>query len=207
MLEARGISFSYPCGRTLFEGVDLAVAGGERVALTAPSGTGKTTLCRLLAGYLEPASGEVLCDGEPLPARGACPVQLVMQHPELACDPLMRMGDALEEAGGADAALLDALGIERRWLRRFPHELSGGELQRFCVARALVCEPRYLVADEATTMFDAVSQARIWRALLSVAGERGIGIVLVSHSPALVRLVATRCVDVAALVAGGGEGV
>ena len=201
MLEARGIGFAYPCGRALFSGLDFAVAPGERVALQAPSGTGKTTLCRILAGYSRPQSGEVLCDGEPLSRRGVCPVQLVMQHPELACDPRMRMAAVLDAAGGLDDEVAEAAGIERRWLSRFPHELSGGELQRFCIARALAARPRYLVADEATTMFDAVAQARIWRALLGILESRGMGLVFVSHSTALTALVATRTVDVAGLVA------
>jgi len=114
MLEAQNIVFSYPHAAPLYDGFSLAVAPGERVALQAPSGFGKTTLCRLLAGYEEPQSGRVLVDGEPLPQRGACPVQLVGQHPELAVDPRMRMRDTLAEAGEVPARMLDALGIETR---------------------------------------------------------------------------------------------
>ena len=143
MLEAQGITFGYPqAARPLYEDFSFAVAPGERVALVAPSGFGKTTLCRILAGYVEPQAGRVLIDGDPLPTRGACPVQLVGQHPELAVDPRMRMRDTLAEAGEASPELLDELGIDRRWLTRYPHELSGGELQRFCIARALMPEPR-----------------------------------------------------------------
>ena len=102
MLEARGITYAYPgAARALYQGFDLAVAPDERVALCAPSGFGKTTLCRLLAGYERPQAGEVLVDGEPLPRRGACPVQMIWQHPEAAVDPRMRMGATLAEAGEA----------------------------------------------------------------------------------------------------------
>ena len=136
MLEARGITYAYPgAARALYQGFDLAVAPDERVALCAPSGFGKTTLCRLLAGYERPQAGEVLVDGEPLPRRGACPVQMIWQHPEAAVDPRMRMGATLAEAGEVPGRLLDDLGIQKRWLSRYPHELSGGELQRFCIAR------------------------------------------------------------------------
>ena len=210
MLEARGISFAYKGQRPIYEGFDLTVAPGERVALQAPSGFGKTTLCRMLAGYLRPTSGEVLVDGEPLPSHGTCPVQMVWQHPETAVDPRMRMAATLAEAGvgrsgmrslddpaldAGHARLLRDLGIRDVWLARYPHELSGGELQRFCIARALAARPRYLVADEVSTMLDAVTQAHIWRVLLAETEERGIGMVFVSHSPALTARVATRTVE------------
>ena len=196
MLEARGISFGYPgAKKLLYEGFDLSVGAEERVALSAPSGFGKTTLCRILAGYERPRAGEVLVDGAPLPKRGACPVQLILQHPEAAVDPRMRMERTLAEAGEVPEQLLDDLGIRRAWLRRFPHELSGGELQRFCIARALAANPRYLVADEMSTMLDAVTQAQIWRFLVAETERRGIGLVFVSHSPALTERIATRVVD------------
>ncbi|MFR8008256.1 MAG: ABC transporter ATP-binding protein [Gordonibacter urolithinfaciens] len=198
MLEARGITYAYPgAARALYQGFDLAVAPDERVALCAPSGFGKTTLCRLLAGYERPQAGEVLVDGEPLPRRGACPVQMIWQHPEAAVDPRMRMGATLAEAGEVPGRLLDDLGIQKRWLSRYPHELSGGELQRFCIARALAANPRYLVADEVSTMLDAVTQAQIWRFLVEETQARGIGLVFVSHSHALTERIATRVVDLA----------
>ena len=199
MLEARGITYAYPgAARALYQGFDLAVAPDERVALCAPSGFGKTTLCRLLAGYERPQAGEVLVAGEPLPRRGACPVQMIWQHPEAAVDPRMRMGATLAEAGEVPGRLLDDLGIQKRWLSRYPHELSGGELQRFCIARALAANPRYLVADEVSTMLDAVTQAQIWRFLVEETQARGIGLVFVSHSHALTERIATRVVDLVA---------
>lgn len=193
MLEARNISFAYG-KRMLYQGFDLALSSHERVALSAPSGFGKTTLCRLLAGYEQPATGEVLVDGAPLSKRGVCPVQMIWQHPETAVDPRMRMSQVLAEAGDTPQELLDDLGIQSRWLSRYPHELSGGELQRFCIARALTANPRYLVADEISTMLDAVTQAQLWRFLVRQTEARGIGFVFVSHSAALAERVATRVV-------------
>ena len=220
MLEARDITFAHPGQHPLYEGFSRAVEPGERVALVAPSGFGKTTLCQMLAGYLRPTSGQILLDGQPLPVHGICPVQMVWQHPEIAVDPRMRMAATLAEAGvgRADgrrrghgrlhsiddpalapehARLLRELGIRDEWLSRFPHELSGGELQRFCIARALATRPRYLVADEISTMLDAVTQAHIWRVLLDEVERRNIGMVFVSHSPALTRRIATRVVELA----------
>ncbi len=199
MLEARGITYAHPGAREpLYRDFDLAVGPGERVALSAPSGFGKTTLCRLLAGYERPQSGKILVDGVPLPRRGTCPVQLILQHPEAAVDPRMRMERTLAEAGEVPQGLLDDLGIQEKWLTRFPHELSGGELQRFCIARALMANPRYLVADEISTMLDAVTQAQIWRFLVTETKKRDVGLVFVSHSPALAERIATRTIDLGA---------
>lgn len=218
MLEARDVSFGYAGAAPLYQSFSLSVAPGERVALSAPSGFGKTTLCRLLAGYEKPQAGSVLVDGAPLPEHGASPVQLILQHPELAVDPRMRMADTLLEGtapgssfspfhrvGSAEQVLADSemsrlmegLGIQRRWLSRFPHELSGGELQRFCLARVLAARPRYLVADEISTMLDALTQAQIWGFLLEEVEREDMGLVFVSHSPALVERIATRVVDLA----------
>ncbi|MBQ9021760.1 MAG: ATP-binding cassette domain-containing protein [Eggerthellaceae bacterium] len=195
MLETRNIVFSYPGAQApLYDGLSFVVDINERVALRAPSGFGKTTLCRLLAGFEQPSSGEVLFDGKPLPRSGVCPVQMIGQHPELAVDPRMRMRDTLAEAGDVSAAVLDALGIKQAWLNRFPHELSGGELQRFCIARAVAAQPRYLIADEISTMLDAVTQAQIWAFLLDYVKSNAVGLVFVSHSPALTKRIATRTV-------------
>lgn len=207
MLEARDIAFAYPGKAPIYQGLDFSIEPGERVALQAPSGFGKTTLCRMLAGYLRPTAGQVLLDGKALPKRGVCPVQLVWQHPEKAVDPRMRMAAMLAEAGvghkrlrslSDDALsqthreLLNRLGIREKWLTRFPHELSGGELQRFCIARALATRPRYLICDEVSTMLDAVTQAHIWRVLLDYAARENAGMLLVSHTPALTARIATR---------------
>ncbi|MCI5949987.1 MAG: ATP-binding cassette domain-containing protein [Coriobacteriaceae bacterium] len=176
------------------------------MALTAPSGRGKTTLCQLLAGYLVPASGCVLADGEPVRPiarlRGeASPVQLLPQHPELAFDPRVRLGRSLEEVAGAGEAraradeLLGSFGVREEWLARRPHELSGGELMRLAMVRSLSVRPRYLIADESTAMLDAVTQAELWHVLMDLQERDGWGLVLVSHSPALVSRVATRRVE------------
>lgn len=209
MLEARNIRFGYlGSSKLLYEGFSFAIQVGERVELRAPSGWGKTTLCRILAGFDKPLAGEVLVGGAPLPKRGVSPVQLILQHPELAVDPRMRMVDTLREvlnaqAGGYSAndpevdRIIEGLGIRSAWMNRYPHELSGGELQRFCVARALLANPRYLIADEISTMLDAVTQAQIWQFLLEDIERNNRGLVFVSHSPALAARIATRTVHLA----------
>ena len=194
ILEAKNLTFRYPRqrGGPVLDRVSLTLRSGERLGLSAPSGRGKTTLCKLLAGWEEPDSGQILLDGAPLPRRGFCPVQLLWQHPEEAVDPLLPLGRTLYEAGPADSGLLDHLGIREEWLERYPSELSGGELQRICVARALGPELRFLLCDEASAMLDLITQARLWRFLLDQAEERGLGLLVVSHDAALLEQVCTR---------------
>ncbi|MFR3092243.1 MAG: hypothetical protein ACLTMP_11425 [Eggerthella lenta] len=106
----------------------------------------------------------------------------------------MRMSQTLAEA--ESQRLLDDLGIQKWWLAR--RTSCRRELQRFCIARALAANPRYLVADEVSTMLDAVTQAQIWRFLVAETQARGIGLVFVSHSHALTERIATRGVDLVA---------
>ncbi len=204
-LEARGMTFYYPGRRKrpVLQGVSLSIAPGERVGLQAPSGSGKTTLCRLLAGYEKPQRGEILLDGRPLQDyRGVCPVQMVWQHPETVVDPLLRLGDTLSEAGAVEERLAQALHIEQAWRNRYPAELSGGELQRFCIARALRLETRFLLCDEISAMLDLVTQAQIWRFLMEEAARRQLGLLVVSHDSALLQQVCTRVHRLSDLTAG-----
>ena len=152
----------------------------------------------MLAGYERPQQGSVTIDGRPLPQHGIMPVQMIWQHPERMLDPLMSMGKSLAECPCGPERLADLcamIGVRDEWLTRRPRELSGGELQRFCVVRALACEPRYLICDEISTMLDAVTQADLWERLLAWSKQCQVGIVLVSHSPALTRRVAARVVE------------
>jgi peptide/nickel transport system ATP-binding protein len=247
-LQAQNVTFSYTSNKNNAEGIaaashqnmlnniSLMVASSERLAISGPSGRGKSTLCKLLAGYYKPKSGKILLDGEPLMHKGACPVQLISQHPEQALDTHIKVGESLREAllgstrskqtaGGTfrkktlfgsysraknlseteqndDSAfnmlnekmcgICEQLGIKPEWLGRYPLELSGGQLQRICIARALVCEPRFIIADEISTMLDAITQEQIWSFLLDWCDAHSTGIIFVSHSPALTNHIATR---------------
>lgn len=196
LLEANNIWFRYGKNPWVLRGVDLRVESGELVGLRGPSGCGKTTFGRILAGYEKPHRGWVKLNGEPLPANGYHPIQLVFQHPEKAVNPRWRMRQILNEGWNPDARLLQLLGIEQEWLNRWPNELSGGELQRFCLARAMGPKTKFLIADEMTTMLDAITQAQIWEVVLKVAKEREMGVLVISHELELLKRICTRITDI-----------
>ncbi len=197
ILEAKNLSFRYEeSGRKILDQFSLQVDSSERVGILAPSGFGKTTLCKILAGYEEPETGTVLMDGKSLYSyKGYCPVQMIWQHPEQAVNPRLRMRNVFEEGDQVETELIKKLGIEHDWMNRFPTELSGGELQRFCIARALGKRTRFLLADEISTMLDLITQSQIWHFLMEETQRRGIGMIVVSHSPELVEKVCTRVVE------------
>lgn len=191
-LEAQNVSFRYSRQAPLvLHKVSLAVKAGQRLGLLAPSGHGKTTLVNLLAGYRQPTQGQILLGGSPLPAKGVSPVQLISQHPEHAVNPRWQLQKLVQEIPGLQPGRMQALGIQQAWLHRYPHELSGGELQRFCILRALGPATRFLIADEITTMLDPVTQAQIWQYLLEEAAARQLGMVVVTHNEYLAARVCT----------------
>ena len=197
ILEARNISFRYgEKSREILKDFSLKAESTERVGLVAPSGFGQTTLCKILSGYEKPDSGQVLLDGKPLDFYGSyCPVQLIWQHPEQAINPRLRMKAVLEEGDNVSSDLIKRLGIEADWMNRFPAELSGGEMQRFCITRALGQRTQFLLADEISTMLDLITQSQIWHFLMDETEKRRIGMIVVSHSPELLEKVCTRVVD------------
>ena len=193
-LEGKHLSFQYDNGnRKILNNVSLSLESGERLGMAAPSGFGKTTCCKILSGYEKPDSGQVLLDGKPLLSyKGYCPVQMVWQHPELAVNPKKRMKKILREGDQIEEDIIQELGIEKGWMNRFPGELSAGELQRFCIARALGRRTKFLLADEITAMLDMITQSQIWRFLIRESERREIGILVVSHSEELLKKVCTR---------------
>ena len=195
-IEARNVSFRYgEKSPWILKDVSLKVEEGERVGLIGPSGYGKSTLVKILAGYLRPLEGDILLDGKQLPEKGISPVQLIYQHPEKAINPRCKMKKVLEESGMCREEVMDALGIEREWLQRYPRELSGGELQRFCVARSLFHGTHFLFADEMSTMLDVITQAQIWNLMLKEVTQRRLGLLMVTHNSNLAKRVCTRMVD------------
>lgn len=195
-LSAENISFRYTDKSPwILKDINLQIETGERVGIVGPSGYGKSTLAKILAGYNRANSGQVLLEGKPLQTKGFCPVQMIYQHPELAVNPRWKMEKILKECWNPDEKILERFGIEKDWLTRWPRELSGGELQRFCIVRLLSPETKFLICDEITTMLDVISQAQIWNVLLEMAKERNYGMLIVTHNMDLAKRVCTRIVD------------
>jgi len=194
-------------------GASLEVYEGEVVALVGETGSGKTTLGRLLVGLLDADSGRVVFEGQNLAgvngrARKALRrrIQFIAQDPFDAVSPRLTVAEIVREpldvqkvgaAAERDEKVreaLQAVGLpdELAFLGRRAHELSGGQLQRAAIARALVLDPKLIVADEPVSMLDASEQAKVINLLKEIQNERGMGLLLVSHDLALVRKVADR---------------
>jgi peptide/nickel transport system ATP-binding protein len=181
-LEAKNLGFYYTNKRWIFKNINLSLDSETITVLLGESGLGKSTLAKIFAGYEKAVEGSVALDGAGYLKRKAyCPVQLIQQHPEKAVNPRFKMKDVLHEGHEPGKPLLDALGIEDSWLNRYPLELSGGELQRFCIARSLGPMTKFIIADEISAMLDPVTQAQIWAALISESAKRGIGILAITH--------------------------
>jgi peptide/nickel transport system ATP-binding protein len=193
LLKAENISFGYKRDNWILNGVNISLKSSEVLGLIGDSGSGKSTLCKILSGYENNYQGNVSIDGKEIPSKGYHPVQLVFQHPEKAVNPKWKMKDILNEGHDVPKDILNSFGIKQDWLNRWPNELSGGELQRFTLARALGPETRFLIADEITTMVDAITQAQIWNTVLNIAEEQNVGVLVVSHE---IKLIKQLCNDI-----------
>ena len=199
-------------------GIDLTVQDGEIMGLVGESGSGKTVTAMMVSGLLRPEQadfrGRILLDGEDLLHAGGQRIRaiqgkdicVVFQEPMSAMDPTMRIGKQVEEClrvhtdlsaqerrqralqALRDVELPDPEGV----YRKYPHELSGGMLQRVMIAAAIVARPRLLLADEPTTALDVTIQAQILALLKRLNQEMGMSILFISHTRHVVRKLCTR---------------
>jgi peptide/nickel transport system ATP-binding protein len=222
VLEVRDLAVHFPVRRGLLkrtvgfvkavDGVSLAVAAGETLALVGESGCGKTTLARAVLRLIEPTAGEVRLLGQPLAGlagealrRMRAQMQIVFQDPFSSLNPRMRVGDILEEgmaallpeldrAGRArrGSELLDQVGLPVDAATRYPHEFSGGQRQRIAIARALAVEPKLLILDEPTSALDVSVQAQILNLLADLRREHGLAYLFITHNLSVVSYLADR---------------
>ncbi|QGH33834.1 ATP-binding cassette domain-containing protein [Gracilibacillus salitolerans] len=192
MLKVEKLSYTLPNRKTLFRDISLTLAKGEIVGLSGASGVGKTTFAKVITGYLSAESGEI--NYKPVKNK-PYPVQLIWQHPEQSVNPKWRLQKVLEEAGEINKQLLDQLNIPFEWLPRYPHQLSGGQLQRICIARCLLTNPSYIIADEMTTMLDPIAQAEIWQLVTEYVKNNKVGLLIISHDRLLLDNLCEKVID------------
>jgi ABC-type glutathione transport system ATPase component len=212
-LSGEGITVAFG-DHVAVDDVSLAVDAGAAVGLVGESGSGKTTVARVLCGLQTPGSGEVLLDGERLARRRSIAqrraVQMVFQDPFGSLNPRRRIGSMLVEllrvhglSSGAERAraseLLELVGLPEAALDRYPAAFSGGQRQRIAIARTLAAEPRILIADEPVSALDVSVQATVLRVFAQLRSELDIGLLLISHNLAVVRVL---CETVAVMYLG-----
>ncbi|WP_149546918.1 ABC transporter ATP-binding protein [Streptomyces marokkonensis] len=202
MLELREVTAGYDRRVPVVRNATLTVAPGEAVGLLGPSGCGKSTLARVAALLHRPDSGNVVLDGAPVhryrhraPRAQRTAIGVVFQQPRLSADPRLRLTDLIAEPLRATgrrssvpervAELADTVGLTPDLLTRRPHEVSDGQLQRACLARALVLRPRWLVCDEMTAMLDASTTAALVRVVEDYRTATGAGLLAVGHDRTL----------------------
>ena len=195
LLKANNINFKYNKDKYILKDISLTIDNSEVVGIVAPSGFGKTTLAKILSGYIEPSNGEVILEGVHRKKGDFNPVQLIFQHPEKSVNPKWKIKKILKEAYEPSEEMIEAMGIKKEWLNRWPSELSGGELQRICVLRCLSPKTKFLIADEMTTMLDAITQAHIWQVVIKHCKKNNIGLIVISHDKDLVNRICDRIIN------------
>ncbi|MFE5602171.1 ABC transporter ATP-binding protein [Streptomyces coelicoflavus] len=216
MLELLTVTAGYDRRAPVFRDVSLSVAPGEAVGLLGPSGCGKSTLARVAALLHRTDAGALHLDGTPVRHwRHRAPRELrtafgvVFQQPRLAADPRLTLADLVaeplratgrrDEAAGRVAELAAGVGLTADLLTRRPHEVSDGQLQRACLARALALRPRWLVCDEMTAMLDASTTAALVRVVEDYRAGTGAGLLAVGHDRVLLDRWCDRTVEWASL--------
>lgn len=196
MLNVENLSFSYDGENQILKDVSLSLERGEILGLMAPSGFGKSTLGKLMAGYLKVERGKITVDGKDInDLSGFLPVQMAHQAPEKNVNIRWKVEKILNEGWQVNDDVKEKFGIEDSFLKKFPTELSGGELQRICIARVLSSETKFLIADEVTTMLDSITQAQICHLLRHFAKKHDLGILFISHNEALIDAICDRKID------------
>jgi oligopeptide transport system ATP-binding protein len=221
LLEVHGLEVQYRVRRGAaggiarlhaLRGVDLTLQPHEALAVVGESGCGKSTLARAIVGLVTPSAGRIVWQGADVATLAKAArqrlhreLQIIFQNPSGSLDPRMSVGEIIAEPllvhrrdldaearARAGREALDALGLPADFLRRYPHELSGGQCQRVAIARAMILEPKLLVCDEAVSALDVSMQAQIVALLRGLRAARDLALLFISHNLAVVRQLCDR---------------
>ena len=192
------------------DGVSLQVRKGRTLGLVGESGCGKSTLGRTILRLIEPTEGQIKYNGVDIPSLNQNELrklrrkmQIIFQDPYASLNPRMTIASAImepmvihglgknkEERMEMASALMDKVGLDRKFLNRYPHEFSGGQRQRICIARALAVQPDFIVCDESVSALDVSIQAQILNLLLDLQKEMDLTYIFISHDLAVVKFIA-----------------
>ena len=197
ILEVRDLKVHFPIKKGVFartvghvkavDGVSFDVRRGETLGIVGESGSGKSTTARVVAGLVKATSGSFELDGR---------LGMVFQDPLGSLNPRMTVRATLSEAAKAVdcSRLLSLVGLDDSALDKYPHEFSGGQRQRICIARAIACEPKLLVCDEAVSALDLSIRAQVLDLLAALKARLGLSILFITHDLGVVRHVADRVI-------------
>ncbi|MDJ0782290.1 MAG: ABC transporter ATP-binding protein [Desulfosarcinaceae bacterium] len=213
ILEINGVTASYTGTENVLEDIDLEIRKGRTVALVGESGSGKSTLARVITGLLPPVQGEVVFKGEALPPalksrkrKDLQRLQMIYQMPDTALNPRQKIRKVIgrplafyfnysrQQQEKRILELLDQIELPADYIDRYPTELSGGEKQRICIARALAAEPDLIICDEVTSALDQLVAEEILKLLLNLQRKLQVSYLFITHDLATVKAISDEIV-------------
>jgi len=213
ILEVKDVTASYTGKEIVLEDIDLKIRRGRTVALVGESGSGKSTLARVITGLLPPIKGTIIYEGEKLPRAlkhrkrdSLRRMQMIYQMPDTALNPRQRISKIIgrplkfyydihgQEAEDRILELLDMIELSEKYKDRYPTELSGGEKQRICIARALAAKPDLIICDEVTSALDQLVAEEILKLLQKLQNELKVSYLFITHDLATVKAISDEIV-------------
>ncbi len=213
LLKVNNVTAAYANRVLVLQDVNLAVTRGKTIAVVGESGSGKSTLARVITGLLAPITGNIEFDGDILPAKFSDRdkemlrrVQMIIQMPDVALNPRQKIKQVLgrplesyfgmrgEEKRQRVSQLMEQIELPERYVNRFPSELSGGEKQRVCIAKALAAEPNLIICDEVTSALDQLVAEDILKLLQRLQNELSMSYLFITHDLATVKAISDEIV-------------
>ncbi len=213
ILKVEDVSASYTGTEMVLEDIDLKIRRGRTVALVGESGSGKSTLARVVTGLLSPLKGQVFYEGKQLPPalrsrdrESLQTMQMIYQMPDTALNPRQKVRKIIgrplafyfgmkgKERENRVLELLDMIELSNNYIERYPGELSGGEKQRICIARALAAKPNLIICDEVTSALDQLVAEEILKLMQNLQNELGVSYLFITHDLATVKAIADEIV-------------